>query len=277
MNVLGLKLSKKLNMRRSLKVGSVFGVGVYIHWSFFLIPAWVTVSMMTAGAGLAGLFWANLFVLLVFGCIFLHELGHSYAAKLLGIGTRHITMLPIGGVAALERMPRRPLHEAAVAIAGPAVNFLLAGVLMTLCLILNVSPDPKAFLDPRTGLLPSLLYANLVIGAFNLLPIFPMDGGRLLRAAIAAYKGHIRGTLIAARIGQALAIGLGLLALFGNPFLLLLAAFLIMAAEAERRAVLAEGRMVEMWLRTHGRNPLMWSFGSGQVKVPFLPAEPEGE
>ena len=264
-------------MKRAKKIGSVFGIGVYVHWSFLLIPTWVTVSLLTAGAGWSGVFWANLFVILVFGCIFLHELGHSLAARVLGIGTRHITMLPIGGVAALERMPRRPAHEAAVAIAGPAVNFLLAGILMALCMIFSVSPDPRAFLDPGTGMLSSLLYANLVIGMFNLLPIFPMDGGRLLRAAISTHRGHIRGTLVAARIGQVLAIGLGLLAIYGNPFLLLLSAFLVVAAEAERRAVLAEGRMVEMWLRTNGRNPLTWSFGSGQVKVPVLPPEPASE
>ena len=143
-----------------------------------------------------------------------------------------------------------------------------------LCLIFQVTPDPRALLVPGSGLLSSLLYANLIIGVFNLLPIFPMDGGRLLRAAIASRKGHIRGTLIAARIGQVLAVCLGFLAILGNPFLLVMAVFLIFAAEAERRHVISEGRMVEMWLRRNGRPPVTWNSPSGSVTLPFIPPEP---
>lgn len=186
------------------------------------------------------------FILALFGCVVLHELGHALMARRFGIQTLDITLYPIGGVARLERMPRAPGTELLIALAGPAVNFAIVVGLMILGLLGLGGTDSTALLG---DLLDSLLVVNLVLGLFNLIPAFPMDGGRVLRALLSGWLGRALATSIAAAIGRALAMAFGVYAIFCSHDLLhvALAAFIYFAAGAEERGVLAEE-----WRRTHG-------------------------
>ncbi|HYE03485.1 MAG TPA: site-2 protease family protein, partial [Phycisphaerales bacterium] len=186
--------------------------------------------------------YALALVLSVFGCVVLHELGHSLAAARYGVRTRRITLLPIGGVAALERIPEDPRQELVIAAAGPLVNVIIAaGIFAGLSL---AGPRPElmdrgleGYLSPER-FLQSLMGINIVLVLFNLLPAFPMDGGRILRALLAMAVDHHRATMIAARIGQALAVVFGIIGLLsGNVVLVLVALFVFLGAEAENQAV----------------------------------------
>jgi Zn-dependent protease len=169
---------------------------------------------------------------LLFACVVLHEFGHITAARRYGISTSEVTLLPIGGVASLQRLPSDPAQELVVALAGPAVNLVIGLVL--LALVGSVHPDELTQIDnPSLSLVGRLAIANLFLAVFNLIPAFPMDGGRVLHALVAMRVGGPRATEIAARIGQAFAFGLGFLGLFGNPLLLFIAIFVYIAAAAE--------------------------------------------
>ncbi len=174
-----------------------------------------------------------LFVLAIFGCVLLHELGHALAARQFGIATRDITLLPIGGLAMLQRMPRNPFQELWIAIAGPLVNVVIAIVVFT---GLALSPVPTSGGIGR--FLWQLGAANVVLVLFNLIPAFPMDGGRVLRSVLAMFMDYVSATRIATVIGQFSAVGLGLLGLAsGNFMLLLIAGFVFLAARAENLSV----------------------------------------
>ncbi|HRO11137.1 site-2 protease family protein, partial [Amaricoccus sp.] len=221
-------------MTWSTKIGRFAGIDVYVHATFFLLLAWVAWAYYAETGTLEGVGSRILLVLLLFLCVVLHEYGHALTARRFGIGTRSITLLPIGGLALLEKMPKDPREEIIVALAGPAVNVVIATLLY---LLLGVSARPGALLDLSGSLLPTLLVANLMLAIFNLLPAFPMDGGRVLRATLAMRMDRVRATAIAARVGQGLAIGLGLLGLLGNPILILIAAFIWIGAGTEAVAV----------------------------------------
>jgi stage IV sporulation protein FB len=172
---------------------------------------------------------------LIFACVLAHEFGHALAARRYGIRTPDITLLPIGGVARLERMPERPGEEIVVALAGPAVNVAIAGVL----LLLGARMDMEylaALESPSATMLGQLAAINLFLVVFNLIPAFPMDGGRVLRAILALRRGPAEATRIAARVGQALAFVLGFIGLLGNPILIFIAIFVYAAASAEAQA-----------------------------------------
>ncbi|HRX82778.1 MAG TPA: site-2 protease family protein [Pirellulaceae bacterium] len=212
------------------KLGKLAGIGVYLHWSFWLLPAWI---MLSAGGGLAGAVGSVLFVFAIFGCVVLHELGHALMARHYGIGTRDITLYPIGGVASLMRMPRRPSQELAIALAGPAVNVVIAGVLFGVLLVAGIGTQGVAFNVAGGSFLINLLVVNIFLVLFNMLPAFPMDGGRVLRAFLAMRKPYLRATEIAVRVGQVVAVFLGVMGLFNGGTLLFIAAFVFLAAQAE--------------------------------------------
>jgi stage IV sporulation protein FB len=173
----------------------------------------------------------------------LHEYGHALTARRFGIRTRHITLLPIGGVALLESMPKDPRQEIIVALAGPAVNVAIA---LFLFLILEITSQPGSLMNLNLGrgaILPTLLSANLILALFNLLPAFPMDGGRVLRAVLSMRMDRVRATNTAALVGRALAVILGFLGLTGNPFLVLIAVFVWIGAGAEARDVAVNARL----------------------------------
>ena len=213
-------------MRWSWKLGRFAGVDTYVHASFLLLVGWAAWAAWTgAGTGLAVVL-GLLFLVGVFGSVLLHELGHALAAQRSGIRTRGITLLPIGGLAQLEGEPRTPKQELVIALAGPAVNFVLAAALFVVISIAGL---------PSWGLLSSLLVANLSLGLFNLIPAFPMDGGRALRALVATRVGGPRATEIAVQIGKVAAIAFGIVGLFTNLMLTLVAVFVWFAASAEGR------------------------------------------
>ncbi len=218
----------------SFPIGSVGGTLIRVHVTFFLLLAWVAGSAWIAGGAQAALD-SVLFILLLFACVVLHELGHVLAARRYGVQTPDITLLPIGGVARLERIPEKPSQEFVIAIAGPAVNVVIAAILLVI--LGGILPAGSLELDnPGVNLLARLAGANIFLVVFNLIPAFPMDGGRILRAALAHWLGYTQGTRIAATVGQVLAFGFGFLGLFGNPLLLFIALFVYLGATAEAHA-----------------------------------------
>ncbi|MCA9221721.1 MAG: site-2 protease family protein [Planctomycetales bacterium] len=220
-------------MRGSWRLGTLSGIGVYVHWSFLILPLLIGgTTILSAGPWAAA--EAVIFVLAVFGCVVLHEMGHALTARQFGIGTRDITLLPIGGVARLDRMPRKPWQEFAVAVAGPAVNVVIAAVLFLGLIGYGV----ERMLNPADFLV-RLMWTNIALVAFNMLPAFPMDGGRVLRSLLAMVVSYERATNIAAIVGQTLAVVLALAGwfVFHNIMLVLLAGFVFLAARGEAKMV----------------------------------------
>lgn len=221
-------------MRGSWRIGELAGIGIFIHWSFLILPILVASSALSGGGGLAAASSAVLFVLAIFGCVVLHELGHALSARYYGIPTRDITLLPIGGVARLERMPTKPMQELVIALAGPAVNVVIAGLLFLILLLMGNVEQLLSVPFLAGPFLARLMIANVVLVLFNLLPAFPMDGGRVLRSILAMFTRYDRATDIAAGIGQVMAL-LFVVAgvLSGNWTLLFVALFVFLAARGE--------------------------------------------
>ncbi len=215
----------------SWRLGRLAGIDVYVHATFFLLLLWLGLVYGQKG-GMPAAIHGIVFILLLFGCVVLHELGHALTARRFGIRTRNIVLLPIGGVASLEKMPDDPKEEILVALAGPSVNLLIAALLW---LLLAAQPLlPLSAEDPaRGGMLQNLLVLNLFLALFNLLPAFPMDGGRVLRALLAFRMERMRATRTAALIGQLMAIWLGFMGLMYNPILIFIALFVWIGAAAE--------------------------------------------
>jgi Zn-dependent protease/predicted transcriptional regulator len=205
-----------------------------VHATFVLLLMWVAWSHVLHGRGLAQAAAGVGLILSMFACVVVHELSHAVMAKRFGIRTRDITLLPIGGVARLEKMPEKPTSELLVALAGPVTSLAIAGVLFVILAALG-HPRRLADLEMVGGpFLAKLMWINLVLAVFNLVPAFPMDGGRVLRAAIALRTDRGRATEIAARIGQALALVMGLVGLFfGSIYLAIIAAFIWIGARGE--------------------------------------------
>lgn len=223
-------------MRWSLRLGAYRGIDVYVHVTFFLLLGFWAYSGYTATGSFAAAWGSVLFILAVFGCVLLHEFGHALAAAHIGIPTRDIVLYPIGGVARLERMPREPGRELWVAIAGPAVNVLITLVIVA-WLRLSGTLVPLAFVDAIQGpFLERLAMVNIGLVLFNMVPAFPMDGGRVMRALLALRLDHAKATTIAARTGQAIAVAFGLVGVFtGRTMLVLIAMFVWSAARQENR------------------------------------------
>ena len=219
-------------MRWSFKVARVAGIEVKIHITFLLVLAYFGMIYWQQG-GMRGAVEGVGFTLLLFLCVLLHEFGHAFAARAYGIRTPDITLLPIGGVARLERMPDKPAQELVVAVAGPAVNVLIALVLIA---FMAAKVRLSAFTDidrAGGGLLENLLAMNVMLVAFNAIPAFPMDGGRVLRALLAMMMDYTLATLIAARVGQVLAVGFAAASFFGPNMLLFIAVFVFFGAQQE--------------------------------------------
>jgi Zn-dependent protease/CBS domain-containing protein len=221
----------------SFKIGEVRGIELYVHGTFLILLAWIALSHVIHGHGAAATLEGVLFMSTIFGIVVLHELGHALAAARYGIRTRDITLYPIGGVASLERLPDQPRQEFVVALAGPAVNVALAALLFGVLSLTNAPMGAEHLQLVGGSFLVKLMWVNVSLAVFNMLPAFPMDGGRVLRAALALRMGHDRATEIAARVGQAMAIGFGLIGMFANPMLLFIALFVWTGAQAEASMV----------------------------------------
>lgn len=244
-------------MSWSLRLGSVSGIAIRVHFTFALLLA-AFAGHLAEQHGTRGAMFGLLLVLCLFGCVVLHELGHALVAQRFGLTVREIVLLPIGGVARLLSEPEKPLHELLIALAGPAVNVILALGAAAVAVSQGTSiVAPNALIADalsRPGL-PSLLsilvYGNLSLAAFNMLPALPMDGGRALRALLAFFFGPVRATNIAAGIAQLLAVALALFGLQGEPLLVFIALLVFMGAGQERvttrtNALLAELRAGEV-------------------------------
>jgi Zn-dependent protease len=216
----------------SFKLFDVAGTAVRVHFTFFLLLAWIgAVSWARGGPGEA--IDGIVFILLLFACVVLHEFGHIVAARRYGIRTPDVTLLPIGGVASLERMPEKPSQEIVVALAGPAVNLVIALVLIVVLGARFDLTQVAQLEQAQTTLVGRMAAANVALLVFNLIPAFPMDGGRVLRALLATGLGYTRATRVAASIGQGLAVVLAIIGLMGNPLLVLVAVFIFLAASGE--------------------------------------------
>lgn len=250
-------------LHRRLKIGQFAGIGLFVHWSFALVIAYVAIS--TREGGPTGMAYAVAQLLGVFVCVTLHEYGHAMAAKKFGIGTADITLLPIGGVARLMRMPRIPWQELVVAVAGPAVNVVIVAIIVSAMLAMTDHMALRGLIALATSLFgnkldeamiqyimqllvtPSLigffaflLVVNFFLVAFNMIPAFPMDGGRVFRSLLAMRLEYRKATMIASRVGLVCAFAMAFLALSANPpnpIPVLIAAFIGYAGIAEARQV----------------------------------------
>ena len=220
-------------MKWSIRIGRFSGTDVYMHVTFLLLISWVAFVHWRQGHSIAAAVAGVIFILVVFLCVVLHEFGHALTARRYGIKTRDIILLPIGGVARLERLPTHPLQELWVALAGPAVNVVIAAGLFV-WLKFTASFEPMQSLTLTAGpFLERIMAVNLFLVAFNMIPAFPMDGGRVLRAILAMRKEYGRATQIAASIGQGIAVIFGFMGLFYNPLLLFIAFFVWIGAAQE--------------------------------------------
>jgi Zn-dependent protease/predicted transcriptional regulator len=220
-------------MKWSWKIARLWGIEVYVHATFLLIIGWVAYSYWMQFHTLSAVVGGIIFILALFACVVLHEYGHALTARRFGVKTRDITLYPIGGVARLERIPERPVEELWVAIAGPAVNVVIAIALALVLIPTGGLASITSLSVTSGGFLSQLLAVNVLLVAFNLLPAFPMDGGRVLRAILAMNMDHLQATQVAATVGQAMAFLFGVVGLFWDPFLLFIAFFVWLGAEQE--------------------------------------------
>lgn len=220
-------------MKWSLNLGKISGIRVQMHWTFLLLLAWIVITEVNKGSSTATVLLTVGYVLSIFLCVILHEFGHAFMARKYGVATRKVTLLPIGGVASLERMPEKPAQELAVAVAGPAVNVVIAAILL-LVGSFGIADlfDPEKMETLTTITAGNFLYAlcviNIILVLFNAIPAFPMDGGRVLRALLSFKLKRTKATNIAAGLGQIIGV-LFILAGFAGNFLLILIGLFVMA------------------------------------------------
>jgi Zn-dependent protease/CBS domain-containing protein len=223
-------------MSWSINIGAIAGTAVRVHITFLLFLGWIFAASWMSGGPQAA--WAALvFMVLLFACVLAHEFGHIFTARSFGVATPDVTLLPIGGVARLERIPEEPYEELLIALAGPLVNVAIALLLVVLA---GARLDPGHLLaveSPNTSMVDRLAAVNLFLALFNMIPAFPMDGGRVLRAVLASRMGYVRATEIAAVIGQGVAFALGFVGLLYNPILIFIAIFVYLAAASEAHMV----------------------------------------
>ncbi len=224
-------------MRWSLNIGRIFGIRFRIHVTFFLLLLFIFASVLNE-SGMDKAILATLFICAVFACVLIHEIGHSLIGRRFGKEAKSITLLPIGGVAAMEEMPDKPLQEVAMAIVGPFINLVIAAVIYlfvgrwTGIGMPNLSPD-----SVRT-FFAGLIGINIMLAIFNMIPAFPMDGGRVLRGLLATKMNYVRATSMAVLIGQGIATFFIFFGIFFNWWLAIIGFFLYMGAGAEKQQVI---------------------------------------
>ncbi len=260
----------------SFQLGTIKGIKIKFHWTFIFIILWGSYSY-GSGNGLLGLLYGGLLTILIFVIVLLHELGHSLVAMSFGIKVRDITLLPIGGMARLERMPGKPWQEFLVAIAGPAVNFVLAAAIFPFLFVSVLAGQHRlsqlifmpAFAPNLWSFFQFLFLVNVSLLLFNLLPAFPMDGGRMLRAFLAMGLGAVRATKVAVWVGQGIAFVMAGYAIWSGQLLLaLIAGFIFVAGSAEKRSVMVREVLANIQVRDvvgGVMNVLLPSYTLGEV------------
>ena len=223
-------------MKGSFRIARVAGIDILVHWTFGLLLVGLFAFYMVQGATAAAAGLGISLVMALFLCVVLHELGHALMARRFDVPTRDITLYPIGGVARLQRLPDDPIKEFWIAIAGPAVNVVIAVVLFAIIVVGGFTLRPGNMAEPAQGFIATLMWLNVALVAFNMLPAFPMDGGRVLRAVLASRMDYTRATEIAANVGQGMAVVFGLLGVVSfNPILIFIALFVYIGAQQEAR------------------------------------------
>jgi Zn-dependent protease/predicted transcriptional regulator len=251
----GNTFNKILLMKGFLRLGKIAGIRLEVHWTFALLLIWAGFIEFQNSGNFERVAVNQGFILVLMACVVLHELGHALTARKFGIKTQRIILLPIGGVATLDKMPEKPGQELLVALAGPAVNVVIAIILSLIIPIKsyfnfdNIMVEEMLYAPNLQNFLFYLFVANVMLVVFNLIPAFPMDGGRVLRALLAFKLSRVEATNIAASIGQALAIVFFILGFFVNPFLILIAFFIFFGAYGENQMVkqnsLLQGHLVK--------------------------------
>lgn len=221
-------------MKWSWRIGTFAGISVYMHATFLLLIGWIALQNRQS---VQAMVTSVAFILALFLCVVLHEYGHALTARRYGIKTKDITLLPIGGIARLERMPDDPTQELWVAIAGPAVNVVIAALIAAWLFLTGQFQNLTESTLMAGGFLGRLMMVNVFLVAFNLLPAFPMDGGRVLRALLSRRMEYTKATQTAASIGQGMALLFGFAGIFGNPFLVFIALFVWIGAAQEAAMV----------------------------------------
>jgi Zn-dependent protease len=233
----------------SWKLVRIAGIDVYVHATFVMVIAWIALIHWRESHNLAAVIEGVGFILALFACVVLHEFGHALTAARYGIRTRDITLLPIGGLARLERMPHVPIQELWVALAGPAVNVVIAIVLFAWLQASGAWEAVEGIGVTTGGFVERVMFANAFLVGFNLLPAFPMDGGRALRAVLATRIEYTRATQLAATVGQGMAILFGFIGLQGNPMLIFIALFVWIGAAQEASVVQMKSALAGIPLR----------------------------
>jgi Zn-dependent protease len=236
-------------MKGSIHLGTYFGIPVYLHWTFFLLLGYIVYDSWQKGMEQNNIIWFVFLTLVIFVCVTLHEFGHALTARKYNIKTKDIILSPIGGVARLKNMPKFWHQEFLVAIAGPAVNVIIAIILLAVLQFTGVGfpENPERIISSiREHFIFLLLVINVFLVVFNLIPAFPMDGGRVFRALLTIPFGRMKATLVAARVGQVLAVAFMGFSLYQQqPFHLFIGVFIFFAASAELRSV-----KYEQWLES---------------------------
>lgn len=224
-------------MKSSIYIGKVSGIKIFIHWTFFILIIWIIGTGIFKGDNAKQILFSVGFILTVFLCVVLHELGHALVAKHFKYRTRDIILLPIGGMARMEDLPENPKQELLVAIAGPVVNVIIASIVYPFVNLNESNMEVVTFEPNSNNFLLLLFIVNITLAIFNLIPAFPMDGGRIFRALLSMRMDRIKATSIAAYTGQVIAVLFFIIGLFYNPFLVLIAAFIFITARAENDQV----------------------------------------
>jgi len=249
-------------MKGAFQIAKWAEIPVRIHWSFALIFVWVAYTGVSNGMSWDLIGWSMGFMVALFVCVVLHEYGHALTARRFGVRTRDIILSPIGGIARLEKLPEKPIQEFYVAIAGPLVNVAIAlvlspyFVLFPMGYIFDLHSDAVLLESPAIYFVPALVLINVVLAIFNLLPAFPMDGGRILRALLSIKLGRLRATRIASIIGQVLAVGLFVYGIFeGSIVTAFIGVFVFLTATQEYRMVKVEHRLAHHTVRDIMKSP----------------------
>lgn len=243
-------------MKWSLRIARFAGIDVFVHWTFVLLITWILLTNLGAGRSLDESLWSIWFVLSLFVCVVLHEFGHALTGRRYGVKTKNIVLLPIGGVANMEKMPEKPIQELWVALAGPAVNVVIAAIIGAILFAqgkMQLPADPSGAINTGNFMF-NLFVVNLWLVIFNMIPAFPMDGGRVLRALLAMRYDKVKATNIAAKLGQILGIGFIGLGLFYNVWLVFIGIFIFLGAGNEAsyestQALLSRYRVADVLMR----------------------------